>query len=585
MSGDLRGLIVKLSEAWHRGRSGGAVGFKVDEERLRQQLKVAEEIMRSEDVVVLKAPTGFGKTEAWLAPFLNQWEVGEWFAPRMYVVEPVHALLRQMRDRVKASVSALGRGSITVDEDHGELLRPTYLYSGVITLTTVDSLVYGYLAQRVYRPWKGLKKGYYTFPAGLLATSYIVFDEAHLIQDDAYLGPRIFGKVICDLASAGAKVVVSTATVSSAFLKYVDCGYRELDLLQGRRDVEVVWREKKIDPSDIDCGGLSLVIVNTIPKARELYKQIRRRCGEDKAWIIHSLMRRQEREKALEMVKEAAKSRNGGVLVGTQAVEVGIDLDFGVLYTEVSPLDSLVQRVGRVGRRGAGRAYIFDVESEAPYIKELVNATRELLREDAARLADWQWVKLAIEEVYNEDVVKLLASRGDELYGEALAYLTELSSFSYPPKRELRLRPSCYVVVSIAETDGKAASRSSLEDGMIKFSLPVSMRSILRGAKKDGMIKLSCEDLENSDLCRFVKLIKDNIYMPVRSLDNDKMELRQVHIEDCRSVERYSMLVVPRSAVFDYYDEAGLKVELIRETVAGKKKSTTARRRRSKKVA
>ncbi|MFP3168914.1 MAG: CRISPR-associated helicase Cas3' [Thermoproteus sp.] len=585
MSGDLRGLIVKLYEAWHRGRSGGAVGFKVDEERLRQQLKVAEEIMRSEDVVVLKAPTGFGKTEAWLAPFLNQWEVGEWFAPRMYVVEPVHALLRQMRDRVKASVSALGRGSITVDEDHGELLRPTYLYAGVITLTTVDSLVYGYLAQRVYRPWKGLKKGYYTFPAGLLATSYIVFDEAHLIQDDAYLGPRIFGKVICDLASAGAKVVVSTATVSSAFLKYVDCGYRELDLLQGRRDVEVVWREKKIDPSDIDCGGLSLVIVNTIPKARELYKQIRRRCGEDKAWIIHSLMRRQEREKALEMVKEAAKSRNGGVLVGTQAVEVGIDLDFGVLYTEVSPLDSLVQRVGRVGRRGAGRAYIFDVESEAPYIKELVNATRELLREDAARLADWQWVKLAIEEVYNEDVVKLLASRGDELYGEALAYLTELSSFSYPPKRELRLRPSCYVVVSIAETDGKAASRSSLEDGMIKFSLPVSMRSILRGAKKDGMIKLSCEDLENSDLCRFVKLIKDNIYMPVRSLDNDKMELRQVHIEDCRSVERYSMLVVPRSAVFDYYDEAGLKVELIRETVAGKKKSTTARRRRSKKVA
>jgi CRISPR-associated endonuclease/helicase Cas3 len=255
------------------------------------------------------------------------------------------------------------------------------------------------------------------------------------------------------------------------------------------------------------------------------------------------------------------------------------------LYTEVSPLDSLVQRVGRVGRRGAGRAYIFDVESEAPYIEELVNATRELLREDAARLADWQWVKLAIEEVYNEDVVKLLASRGDELYGEALAYLTELSPFSYPPKRELRLRPSCYVVVSIAETDGKAASRSSLEDGMIKFSLPVSMRSILRGAKKDGMIKLSCEDLENSDLCRFVKLIKDNIYVPVRSLDNDKMELRQVHIEDCRSVERYSMLVVPRSAVFDYYDEAGLKVELIRGTVAGKKKSTTARRRRSKKVA
>jgi CRISPR-associated endonuclease/helicase Cas3 len=585
MSGDLRNLIVQLSEAWHRRRSDVAVGFKVDEERLRRQVKVAEEVMKSEDVVVLKAPTGFGKTEAWMAPFLYQWEIGEWFAPRMYIVEPVHALLRQMRDRVEVYVSALGRRSITVDEDHGELLRPTYLYSGVITLTTVDSLVYGYLAQRVYRPWKGVKKGYYTFPAGLLATSYIVFDEAHLIQDDAYLGPRIFGKVVCDLASAGAKIVVSTATVSSAFLKYMDCGYREVDLLQGQRNVEVEWREKELDPSDIDCSGLSLVIVNTIPKARELYKQIKRRCGEDKVWIIHSLMRRKEREKALEMVKEVAKSRSGGVLVGTQAVEVGIDLDFGVLYTEVSPLDSLVQRVGRVGRREAGRAYIFDVKSEAPYLKELINATREWLREDVSKLADSQWVKLAIEDVYNEDVVKLLASRGDELYGEALAYLSELSLFSYPPKRELRLRPSRYVVVSIAETDGKAASRSSLEDGMIKFSLFVSGRDIQPDTREDGVNKFSYEDLENSDLCRFVKMVKSSIYVPVRPLDNDKIEIRQVHIEDCRQVERYSMLVVPRSAVFDYYDEAGLRVELIRGTAAGREKSTTRRRLRSKKVA
>lgn len=567
MGGDLRDLIIRLSEAWHRSRGGGPCGaeFRADEERLRRQLEVADAIMKSEEVVVLKAPTGFGKTEAWLAPFLSQWEIGEWFAPRMYIVEPVHALLRQMRERVEVYVSAVGRGSITVGEDHGEILRPTYLYAGVVTLTTVDSLVYGYLAQRVYRPWRGVRKGYYTFPAGLLATSYIVFDEAHLIQDDAYLGPRIFGKVVCDLASVGAKIVVSTATISRAFLKYLDCGYREIDLLQGRRDVEVEWREKKIDASDVDCGVLSLVVVNTIARARELYRQIRSRCGEDRTWIIHSLMRRQEREAALKMVEKAARGCSGGVLVGTQAVEVGIDLDFGVLYTELSPLDSLVQRIGRVGRRGAGRAYIFDVESEAPYLKELVDATREVVRKDASRLADWQWVKRAIEEVYNEDLVKRLARRGDELYGEALAYLSELSLFSYPPGKELRLRPSRYVVVSIAETDGKTASRPGLEEGMMKFSY---------------------EDLENSDLCKFVKMMKENIYVPTKSRGDGWMELRRVQIEDCKSVERYSMLVVPRSAVVDYYDEAGLRVELIRQTAGGGKKSgSSTRRRRSRKAA
>jgi hypothetical protein len=119
---------------------------------------------------------------------------------------------------------------------------------------------------------------------------------------------------------------------------------------------------------------------------------------------------------------------------------------------------------------------------------------------------------------------------------------------------------------------------------MIKFSLFVSGRGIQPDTKEDGVNKFSYEDLENSDLCRFVKMLKGSIYVPVRPLDNDKIELRQVHIEDCRQVERYSMLVVPRSAVFDYYDEAGLRVELIRETATGRKKSTTGRSRRSKKV-
>jgi len=42
---------------------------------------------------------------------------------------------------------------------------------------------------------------------------------------------------------------------------------------------------------------------------------------------------------------------------------------------------------------------------------------------------------------------------------------------------------------------------------------------------------------------------------------------------------------VSRSAVFDYYNEAGLGVELIRGAATGGLKSTAARRRRSKKVA
>ncbi len=41
----------------------------------------------------------------------------------------------------------------------------------------------------------------------------------------------------------------------------------------------------------------------------------------------------------------------GKILVATQVVEASLDLDADILFTEISPLDSLIQRMGRVARR------------------------------------------------------------------------------------------------------------------------------------------------------------------------------------------------------------------------------------------
>ena len=45
------------------------------------------------------------------------------------------------------------------------------------------------------------------------------------------------------------------------------------------------------------------------------------------------------------------KKNKGGVLIATQVVEVSLDIDFDILYTENAPIDAIIQRAGRVNRK------------------------------------------------------------------------------------------------------------------------------------------------------------------------------------------------------------------------------------------
>ena len=39
------------------------------------------------------------------------------------------------------------------------------------------------------------------------------------------------------------------------------------------------------------------------------------------------------------------------MLVGTQTIEVSLDIDYDICFTEPAPIDALIQRFGRVNRR------------------------------------------------------------------------------------------------------------------------------------------------------------------------------------------------------------------------------------------
>lgn len=102
-------------------------------------------------------------------------------------------------------------------------------------------------------------------------------------------------------------------------------------------------REKKV-----------LVICNTVNKAVAVYKQIE----NENSFLLHSRFIQKHRKiletQIQDFAPNKAKRDNStyGIWITTQIAEVSLDIDFDILYTELSSIDSLIQRMGRVNRRG-----------------------------------------------------------------------------------------------------------------------------------------------------------------------------------------------------------------------------------------
>src|SRR5579871_1035465 len=109
-------------------------------------------------------------------------------------------------------------------------------------------------------------------------------------------------------------------------------------------------------------GRLVLVFVNQVKRARELHARLREGPkGGREVLLIHARMRPHDRHEMTRAI-ESATPAAGRVVVTTQVLEAGVDLDADALFTELCPWPSLVQRLGRLNRSGT-RPSAQDVEN------------------------------------------------------------------------------------------------------------------------------------------------------------------------------------------------------------------------------
>ncbi|MBX3251073.1 MAG: CRISPR-associated endonuclease Cas3'' [Myxococcales bacterium] len=130
-------------------------------------------------------------------------------------------------------------------------------------------------------------------------------------------------------------------------------------------------------------GTLTLVVVNRVARAQELARRLRSELPDAELVLIHSRFRPAERA-ANEARLQDELPPGGRVVVATQTIEAGVDLDAHRLVTDLAPWPSLVQRFGRCNRRGEReRGDIFWVDLDetkksnaAPYDPALLAEAR-----------------------------------------------------------------------------------------------------------------------------------------------------------------------------------------------------------------
>lgn len=239
-----------------------------------------------------------------------------------------------------------------------------------------------------------------------LAGSIVILDEAQAIPED-YM--PLIGAVLQEIARLyGTKFVLMTATqpklleFGSLLLKnhvpksvqlLPECRmyFANLDRTQfiPMLDEEMstegfinLFFEKK------DRDKSALIVVNTIMRSIEVFNGIKERFKKNAdstpVYYLSTNIVPKRRREVIKKVKKILDLRGNVVLVSTQTIEAGVDLDFDMAFRDFAPIDSLIQTAGRVNREGKkGKylpVYIVRLGVDSQYIYDWTN------REDTLKL-------------------------------------------------------------------------------------------------------------------------------------------------------------------------------------------------------
>ena len=387
----------------------------------------------------ISLPTGSGKTFAAISfamKLRNRLFKEKYFLPRIIYSLPFLSIIDQNEEVIKNILSNDGYNSQdifikhnsmseiyykTIDEnelevDNAELLIESW-YSEII-ITTFYQLLYTLISNKN----RSLKKLHN------ISNSILILDEVQSI-------PPKYWKLINVLLNKISKeynlwIIFMTATQPAIFtedemkplIENKEYYFKQFDRVRYNFNLEKQTIDEFNDyvlDEILSNNKDIMIVVNTIQNSIDIFNYLSNNLSDVELYYLSTNILPFERKERISNIK---KSHNRKIIVTTQLIEAGVDIDVDIIYRDFAPIDSIVQTAGRCNRnqeKDKGTVNIIRLCNENgeynQYIYDSISreTTYELIKDiDTISEKEFAYV---IEEYYTKIQEKISKDKSNEI--------------------------------------------------------------------------------------------------------------------------------------------------------------------------